>query len=325
MWAKLRAWLVLTRGSNLPTVWSNLFAGWLLGYVYTNRFPWQFFLLGSLVGLLVGASLIYVGGMILNDAFDAEWDAARRSTRPIPAGLVSVRQAFTVGFLCLGAGAWLTVVSSLTDHRPVTALLVGLLVAGVLAYDRWHKNVAWAPFVMGACRALLPLIGFFAVGGLIDGPHFRGRELLRLLAHPLVLWLLTVSITVVARHEAGPGKPPRWAEWLLYLVPVPLVFAAGRPGIAALGCLLFWTWLFLSNRRHPLPAGVGRRVSDRLASLPIVDLAATGLFYSMIGFMFNSEDPVQNGWAAAASRLAWQVPLACFGLTLLFRRWIPQT
>ena len=325
MFAKLRAWLILTRGSNLPTVWSNLFAGWLLGYVYTDRFPQPFYLLGSLYGLLAGVSLVYVGGMILNDAFDAQWDAERRSKRPIPAGLVSVRTALIVGFLCLLVGSLVTVLSSLTDHRGVTSVFVALLVACVLAYDRWHKGVSWAPVTMGACRALLPLIGFFAVGGLIDGPHFRGMALVALLAHPAVLWALTVSITVVARYEAAAGQPPRWAEWLLVVIPLPLVLFSGRRDVALLGCMLYWAWLFWSNRRHPLPGGVGGRVSDRLASLPLVDLIASGLFFSMVGFMFGSENPVQNGWAALAVRLAWIVPSAAFGLTLLFRRWIPQT
>ena len=321
----LRAWLILSRGSNLPTVWSNLFAGWLLGYVYTDRFPWGPVILASLGGLLLGVSLIYVGGMILNDAFDARWDAERRSARPIPAGLVSRRSAFIAGFLCLTLGAWSTIGSSLTGHRPVTALLVALLVAGVLLYDRWHKGVAWAPVVMGACRALLPLIGFFAVGGLIDGPHFRGWELVVLLAHPAVLWAQVVAITVVARQEATPGVTPRWAEWLPYLLPLPLLLVSKRPGLALLGCALYWLWLGNSNRRHLPPTGVGARVSDRLASLPLLDFAASGIFYHNAAWMAGSEDPTQNGWVATARGLAWMVPFGCFGLTLLFRRWIPQT
>lgn len=325
MWAKFRAWLVLTRGSNLPTVWSNLFAGWLLGYVYTDRFPWGPVILASLCGLWCGVSLIYVGGMILNDAFDARWDAERRSVRPIPAGLVTARAAFVVGFLCLAFGAWLTIGSSLTDHRKATAVLVALLIGGVLAYDRWHKGVAWAPVVMGACRALLPLIGFFAVGGLVDGPHFRGWPLVILLTHPLVLWAQVIAITVVARQEAAPGSTPRWAEWLPYLLPLPLILVSKRPGLALFGCGLYWLWLWRSNRRHAPPAGVGARVSDRLASLPFLDFAASGLFYFNAAFMAGSEDPTQNGWVNAARGLAWMVPLACFGLTLLFRRWIPQT
>jgi len=332
MFAKLRAWLILTRGSNLPTVWSNLVAGWLLGYVYTDRFPYANGLLLSLLGLLLGVSLIYVGGMILNDAFDARWDTERRSTRPIPAGLVSAKAAFIVGGLALFIGAWCTVAASLGGHRGITFLLVLLLVAGVLVYDRWHKGVSWAPAVMGLCRALLPLIGFFAVGGLIDGPHFRGGNLVALLAHPCVLWLLTFSITLVARHEAGPGTPPRWAEWVLYLVPVPLVLVQflpgvnGLPKVAIIGCLLFWLWIFFSNRRHGLPAGVGRRVADRLAAFPLVDFAAAGIFYCSVGYMrAATEGSVEVGWAVFASRLVWFMPFGCFGLTLLLRRWIPTT
>ena len=330
--AKVRAWLILTRGSNLPTVWSNLFAGWLLGYVYADRFPWGPFLLASLLGLLIGVSLIYVGGMILNDAFDARWDTERRSTRPIPSGLVSATAAHVVGFLCLAIGSWFTVVSSLDGHGRATFMLVVLLVASVLVYDRWHKGVSWAPAVMGLCRALLPLIGFFAVGGLVDGPHFRGWPLIALLAYPCVLWLLTFSITLVARHEAGPGTPPRWAEWLLYLVPVPLILVQALPDVngaqkvAVFGCLLFWLWIFFSNRRHALPAGVGRRVADRLAAFPLVDYAAAGLFYFSAAFMrHGNEGSAEVGWATAAMKLAWMVPFGAFGLTLLLRRWIPTT
>jgi 4-hydroxybenzoate polyprenyltransferase len=330
--AKVRAWLILTRGSNLPTVWSNLFAGWLLGYVYADRFPWGPFLLASLIGLLIGVSLIYVGGMILNDAFDARWDTERRSTRPIPSGLVSATAAHVVGFLCLALGSWLTVVSSLDGHGRATFMLVALLVVSVLVYDRWHKGVSWAPAVMGLCRALLPLIGFFAVGGLVDGPHFRGWPLIALLAHPCVLWLLTFSITLVARHEAGPGTPPKWAEWLLYLVPVPLILVQALPEVngvlkvAAFGCLLFWLWIWRSNRRHALPTGVGRRVADRLAAFPLVDYAAAGLFYFSAAFMRHAnEGSTEVGWATAAMKLAWMVPFGSFVLTLILRRFIPVT
>ncbi len=330
--AKVRAWLILTRGSNLPTVWSNLFAGWLLGYVYADRFPWGPFLLASLIGLLIGVSLIYVGGMILNDAFDARWDTERRSTRPIPSGLVSVTAAHFVGFLCLALGSWLTVISSLDGHGRATFMLVALLVASVLVYDRWHKGVSWSPAVMGLCRALLPLIGFFAVGGLVDGPHFRGWPLIALLAHPLVLWLLTFSITLVARHEAGSDTPPKWAEWLLYLVPVPLILVHALPEVngvlkvAVFGCLLFWLWIWRSNRRHALPAGVGPRVADRLAAFPLVDYAAAGLFYFSAAFMrHGNEGSTEVGWATAAMKLAWMVPFGSFGLTLILRRFIPVT
>ena len=67
--ASLRTLLVLGRVSNLPTVWTNCLAGWLLGGGGDwTRFAW----------LCAGATLVYVGGMFLNDAFDAEFDAQGR-------------------------------------------------------------------------------------------------------------------------------------------------------------------------------------------------------------------------------------------------------
>ena len=71
----LRALLVLGRVSNLPTVWSNcLAAWWLAGGGTVERLPF----------LLLGATLLYTGGMFLNDAFDADFDNQYRKERPIP-------------------------------------------------------------------------------------------------------------------------------------------------------------------------------------------------------------------------------------------------
>ena len=113
---KLRGWLILSRGSNLPTVWSNVIAGWLLaqglrlpplGTDFWKQPPdspaW-----GSLLLLLLGVSLTYVGGMILNDAFDAAVDARERPSRPIPSGRISRRSAFAAGFTLLAAAGLTT-------------------------------------------------------------------------------------------------------------------------------------------------------------------------------------------------------------------------
>ena len=86
--SKLRALLVLGRVSNLPTVWSNCLAGWLLG----GGGEWNRF--AELCG---GATLLYVGGMYLNDAFDAEFDAEYRRERPIPSGVISRGSVWRLG------------------------------------------------------------------------------------------------------------------------------------------------------------------------------------------------------------------------------------
>ncbi|MEI7651457.1 MAG: UbiA family prenyltransferase [Verrucomicrobiota bacterium] len=345
MTAKLRAWLILSRGSNLPTVWSNLFVGWLLAFVFAQHIPGIIPATLSLFGLWLGVSLTYVGGMILNDAFDAKWDAEHRPSRPIPSGLISLRTAYVVGGLGLLLGFLITVRSCYTDgrdalaagshvlaaHRALLVKLAFALTVSVLVYNRWHKQVAWAPAVMGLCRALLPAIGFCALADADQAWHTA--RLFALIAHPLVLWLLTFSITLVARHESGNGQPPRWAEFLLYLVPLPLLIAASSLGaqpslrLTLFGCALYWLWIYRSNRKHPLPAGVGARVSDRLASFPLLDLAANSLFLFYTAQMYGSESTLQNAYLGVtrSSGLFWWLPLGCFGLTLLFRRWIPTT
>lgn len=65
----------LGRVSNLPTVWSNVLAGAALAGAAGVSPP-------ALVALMIAISLFYVGGMWLNDAFDAEIDARERPERP---------------------------------------------------------------------------------------------------------------------------------------------------------------------------------------------------------------------------------------------------
>ena len=257
--SKLRGWLILSRGSNLPTVWSNVIAGWLLaqglrlpplGTDFWKQPPdspaW-----GSLLLLLLGVSLTYVGGMILNDAFDARWDAERRSTRPIPAGLIDVRDALRAGWGALVVGFVLTVAAAPAGTRLAVTIVALLLALCVIVYDRWHKGVSWAPAVMGLCRALLPFIGFLVVGESIFFPPLADSDWI-LFAHMFALWLLTYAITLVARHEATGGGAGRWVEALLFIAPAPLFWAVGFfwPWMLLWSAVYVW-WLVRSNRRHP--------------------------------------------------------------------------
>ena len=74
---KLRAWMVLGRISNLPTVWSNCLAGCWLGGWNTP---------GAVLLLCLGSTLLYTGGMFLNDVCDVDFDAEFRRDRPIVSG-----------------------------------------------------------------------------------------------------------------------------------------------------------------------------------------------------------------------------------------------
>lgn len=90
-----RTALKLGRVSNLPTVWSNVVAASVLAGGAPIR---------TLAFIAGAMSLLYVGGMFLNDAFDAESDARERPERPIPSGEISAGSVLGAGFAMLAAG-----------------------------------------------------------------------------------------------------------------------------------------------------------------------------------------------------------------------------
>src|ERR1041385_2213876 len=93
----LRTLLILGRASNLPTVWSNCLAGWWLA---GGGETWR------LVLLCFVATVLYTGGMYLNDAFDAQFDLQHRPERPIPSGAVRAQMVWILGFFWLAAGLY---------------------------------------------------------------------------------------------------------------------------------------------------------------------------------------------------------------------------
>src|SRR5512141_1622691 len=139
-----RTLLILGRVSNLPTVWSNCLAGWLLG---GGGSAGRFGLLG------LGASCLYIGGMFLNDAFDSEFDSQHRQERPIPSGLITVSKVWGWGLGWLVAG---TLLLSLLGPGPIVFAL--LLASSILVYDAIHKAVTLSPLLMALCRFLLYLV-----------------------------------------------------------------------------------------------------------------------------------------------------------------------
>src|SRR5208283_5330106 len=91
----IRTFLVLGRISNLPTVWSNCLAAWLLA---GSGAPGRFGV------LCLGSTLLYTGGMFLNDAVDSAFDRQFRPERPLPSGRVRPSTVWVVATLCLVIG-----------------------------------------------------------------------------------------------------------------------------------------------------------------------------------------------------------------------------
>ncbi len=149
-----RAYLLLARVSNLPTVWTNVIAGTVLA---GGMFEW-----GRVAAISAAVSLLYIAGMILNDAFDHRIDALGRADRPLPAGDTSVGAAFTAGAALLAAGVVL--LFPITSGRSAPAYGV-LLAAAIVYYDYRHKRDRFGPVVMGICRGLVYCVAAAAAGG----------------------------------------------------------------------------------------------------------------------------------------------------------------
>jgi len=138
--AALRPWLKLGRFDRPAGIWLLMLPGWqgiALAAAGKGQWPNPWLL----VAFFVGAALMRAAGCAFNDIVDRDIDAkvSRTAMRPIPAGLISVKQAwgFVIGcslvsfliLLCLG---WL-------------AIGLGVLSLGLVAAYPFMKRITWWP------------------------------------------------------------------------------------------------------------------------------------------------------------------------------------
>ena len=107
----LRPWLKLGRFDRPAGIWLLMLPGWqgiALAAAEQGRWPNPLLLLA----VFVGAALMRAAGCAFNDIVDRDFDAqvARTAMRPIPAGLITVKQAwlFLVGCSLVSLAVLLT-------------------------------------------------------------------------------------------------------------------------------------------------------------------------------------------------------------------------
>jgi hypothetical protein len=252
----LRTLLVLGRVSNLPTVWSNCLAGWLLGGA------------GSFAALLLicaGATCLYIGGMYLNDAFDVEFDRLNRSERPIPSGAISAGDVWGYGISLLLLGMVLVYFFNATTLALAVALL-----SSILLYDAIHKAVAFSPVIMAACRFFLFLMAASA-----------GRDGVTGLAvwTAFALASYIVGLSYVARSESNRG-PIRFWPCLFLAAPFYLAWLVNagdfkKQSLLFTVVLLLWVVWCLNHTFIAAVKNIPRTVSGLLAGIVLTDLLGT--------------------------------------------------
>jgi len=289
---RLKTALKLGRVSNLPTVWTNTLAGAVIAAGAVDSVMFGI--------MLLAFSLFYIGGMFLNDAFDAEFDARSRPERPIPAGEVSRASVFTYGYSLLGAGIVLLLIVGFafpggTGLWPASGGIA--LAATIVVYDRFHKGNPLGPVVMGLCRVFVYVSAGWCLTVVLP------RDLW--VAAALVLCYL-IGLTYVAKQESL-GRVRNL--WPLAFLAVPVAYglglSPGEPGVFAFW-LLFTGWVlvalwFLKRRA---PGDIPRAVISLIAGISLLDAMLI---------------------AGAGSLAMALLALAGFVFTLFFQRYITGT
>ena len=290
----IKALLLLGRVSNLPTVWSNCLAAWLLAggalveSADQQRFAW----------LIAGATLLFLAGMFLNDAFDVQFDREHRPERPIPSGTITAKTVWVLGIgqLLLGLGClvWMNTLATLCALG---------LAASILLYDWLHKRTAWSPMLMGLCRLFLYLLAAATTTEPLG---------LTVVLCAFALWAYIVGLSNIARREATGGRVNSWPCWLLGF-PLALAFAlpywdgdadiSWRGVLVAAALYALWTVRSLLFTFKSMMPQYGRTVSGLLAGIILFD------------FLLAANQNMQMG----------VVFFGLFGLALLFQRYIPAT
>jgi 4-hydroxybenzoate polyprenyltransferase len=276
--------LKLGRISNLPTVWTNVLAGTVLAGGAVD---------GRIALVALAMSLLYVGGMYLNDYFDRGIDVRERPTRPIPAGDISASAVAVIGFALLAAG------TALLAFAGVVAAIVGLALAfTIVVYDAFHKANPVAPLVMGLCRALVYAGAAAAATGTVSPP---------VIIAGLAMLAFVAGVTFAAHQERMDRVGNLW-PLLALAAPIALTVTAYSQGVLAAYVHLALTaavgYAVYLLARRPMPTAVPRAVVTLIAGISLVDAA----FLASVG-------------AVGAALVA----VAGFAATVLLQRYVAGT
>ncbi len=265
---KIRPLLASLRIANVPSVVSNVWAGTALGVFAWGWDGGDVWIRTGSLGL--AAVLLYLSGNLFNDWKDREWDAENRPERALPRGLFRPEWYLHAGLACAFAGAVLAFTVS-----PWSGLAALAILSSISTYTHWHKISGWSVIPMGLCRALLPVMGLFAVAPSAHAGTVPAATLVG--THAAALFFYICGLSISARGEAratAETPPPMAGRCLLGLsgLIAAACWLASMPALAWLGLVPFvaWTALALTLYRRPVSA----HVSALLAGIPLLDAVA---------------------------------------------------
>jgi len=259
------------RPANIVTSVADVLAGIAISGYLANQ-PFQLQNLLPILLLCFSTIGLYGGGVVFNDVFDAALDRIERPERPIPVGLITIREAATLGVLMLIAGVIAARLTSITS-----GVIACLVAASALIYDKWGKHHTYAgPVNMGLCRGFNLLLGI----SIIPLTVFNWWYL------ALVPVIYIASITMISRGEVhGGSRKTLYTASLLYAIVIALIlyFAFAKQGVwFALIFLLPFAWMIFNPLskaiREPVGENIGKAVKAGVLALILMNAAWAAAF-----------------------------------------------
>jgi 4-hydroxybenzoate polyprenyltransferase len=292
---KFLALLATGRVANLPTVWSNVFIGYFLLNSHYSALSSEFF---PSLGLgLLSTSLLYLGGCVLGDYRDAEFDTLQRPNRPIPQGILKLNTVKWVAIISLVSGFLLGCLTLTNPAHLLPLALLSLLSLAIISYAISHKkNRRFALINMALCRSLLILFACSLAVIELSVTH---------IVIAISIGLYTFFLSSVAATESTPGQINFRKPLFIGMASLPiLAIIAIKPeslsySIGASLIYLLWLTRSFTILPHSKPAFV----SNALAGFCLLD-------------------------ACIASTFSLPLTLVCFGLfglALLLQKITPAT
>lgn len=248
------------RPANLVTAVADILAGAAIaGFAFGES--------NSVLWLIVSTIGLYGGGVVMNDVFDAELDSVERPERPIPSGVVSVREGTLLGATLLGIG-----VLAALRVSVVSSVLAAAIAIAAIVYDKWGKHHSFlGPVNMGLCRGLNLLLGVSILPPAIESLWMVGFVPLTYIA----------AITMISRGEVhGGSRKTLYGAALLYALVIGVIaFVAFRNRHIAEASAFVVAWAgmifipLLRAIRDPQGRMIGRAVKAGVIALIVMNAA----------------------------------------------------
>lgn len=263
------------RPANIVTSVADVLAGITISGFLTdsNSFANN---LSPVILLCISTIGLYGGGVVFNDVFDAALDKLERPERPIPKGIVSIREAAFLGTILLLIG----IITAAVVSR-ISALLAISIAFAALIYNKWSKHHAIAgPLNMGLCRGLNLLLGISIVAIAIPEWWFIA----------IIPIIYIAAITMISRGEVhGGSKRTLYFAGFLYSTVIAAILL-----LSVLKGKFWWTIVFLlvfawmifsaliKAVRAPAPQNIGKAVKAGVIALILMNAAWAAAFGAII-------------------------------------------